>query len=138
MFRLRILSFYYYLKNINHSIRKKTGKYPVTRFLVMPLPVTPLRVLLTTHMTYRFHLCLQIIPGLNKCIISCPARYWKAFILKNTINIPSGFSILFEKRYGFLRRRQLFSCFTDFPDQQTHKQDGVLLSLFIISVAIKS
>ena len=34
---------------VDHSIReKKKGKNPVTRFLVTPLPVTPLRVLLTT------------------------------------------------------------------------------------------
>ena len=90
------------------------------------------------HMTCRFQLSLLIIPGLNKCIISYLDRYWKAFILKISINIPSGCSILFEKRYGFLWRCQLFSCFTDFPDQQTHKHGGVLHSQFIISVAINS
>ena len=47
--------FYYHLKNINQSIRKKKTKktrkkprYAVSRYAVTSLPVTPLRVLLTT------------------------------------------------------------------------------------------
>ena len=47
--------FYYHLKNINQSIRKKKKKtrkksrYAVSRYAVTSLPVTPLRVLLTTQ-----------------------------------------------------------------------------------------